>query len=144
MELILNAIDYDENRPMDGFSSGGELYVVTDVFFPGEHWYDCVYLDLKTWLPNLISFGSNHTDTCFLNFMDGPYSIRLKRLSEGAVHADFIREQTVQAVSENIDLGMFLKSVLSCCRKYDRFLHENGKENLFQEEIKTLMKLLDT
>ena len=36
MELILNAIDYDEKRPMDGFSSGGELYAATDGFFPGS------------------------------------------------------------------------------------------------------------
>ena len=52
MELTLNSIDFAENRPSDGYSSGGELYfAVGDGFFPSEYWYDCAYLDLKTWLP---------------------------------------------------------------------------------------------
>lgn len=145
MELILNSIDFAENRPSDGFSSGGELYfAVGDGFFPSEHWYDCAYLDLKTWLPRLISFGSNHTDRCELPFMDGSYAVRLIRNNDRIIHADFMSNAKIIISQQDADISLLLKSALSCCRKYDRFLYENGKSNRFQEEIKTLIKLLDT
>ncbi len=145
MELILNSIDFAENRPSDGFSSGGELYfAVGEGFFPSEHWYDCAWLDLKTWLPRLISFGSNHTDSCELSFLDGPYVLRLIRREDGSICADFLRNQKRIDSAQNVNLPALLKSALSCCRKYDRFLHENGKDTQFQGEIKTLITLLDT
>lgn len=145
MEMILNHIEFTENRPRDGYSSGGELYfAVDDGFFPAEHWYDCAYTDMKIWLPRLTSFGSNHTDSCELSFMDGPYTILLIRRIDGSVFADFLREQKTVISEQNVDIWTLLQSVLSCCRKYDRFLFENRKTNAFQEEIKTLMKLLDT
>ena len=145
MELILNSIDFAENRPSDGFSSGGELYfAVGEGFFPSEHWYDSAWLDLKTWLPRLISFGSNHTDSCELPFMDGPYTLRLIRQKDGTIHTDFLFNTAVVRSLQDLNVRLLLKSALSCCRKYDRFLYENGKSNRFQEEIKTLTKLLDT
>ena len=143
MELLLNSIDYDEARSRDGYSYGGELCItVHDEFFPAEHWYDSVYADLKNWLPRLISFGMNHADTCDLSFMDGPYAVRLSRLSDGIVDAVFLRHQIVADTAADIDVRALLKSVLSCCRKYDRFLYENGKPSQFQEEIRTLMHIL--
>ena len=37
MEMILNHIEFTENRPRDGYSSGGELYfAVDDGFFPAD------------------------------------------------------------------------------------------------------------
>ena len=145
MELILNAVDFEENRFVDGYSVGGELYFsVQNEFFPAEHWYDCTYLDLKNWLPGLISFVSKHTDFCAFLFMDGPYRIRLTRLPDGAVQAVALREQTEILREQDVSVRTLLKSVLSCCRKYDRFLHENGKQNLFQKEIRELLILLDT
>lgn len=145
MELTLNSIDFAENRPSDGYSSGGELYfAVGDGFFPSEHWYDCAYLDLKTWLPRLISFGSNHTDRCELPFMDGSYAVRLIRNNDRIIHADFMSNANIIISQQDADISLLLKSALSCFRKYDRFLYENGKSNRFREEIKTLIKLLDT
>ena len=145
MEMILNTVDFAENRPFDGDSSGGELYfAVGDGFFPEENWYDCAFQDLKTWIPRLISFGSNHTDSCEFFFMDGPYTIRLNRREDGSVYADCLRDHKSILSWQNVDLPVLLKSALSCCRKYDRFLYENGKTNRFQVEIKAIMKLLDT
>lgn len=145
MELILNRIDYAESLCLDGYSSGGNLFFsVADEFFPAEHWYDCAFLDLKTWLPRLISFGSNHTDRCEFSFMDGPYTLHLDRRKDGSICAHCFRDHDLIIFQQKVDLRTLLKSTLSCCRKYDRFLYENGKANVFQEEIKTLMKLLDT
>lgn len=143
--MLIGPIDFAEDRPLAGYSSGGEIYFsVGDHFFPAENWYDCLWQDLQTWLPGLISFGSSHTDSCELIFMDGPYTIRLFRREDGAICADFLREQKQIDSQMNVDLRTLLKSILSCCRKYDRFLHENWKTNQFHEEIKTLRQLLDT
>ena len=132
MELILNRIDYAECRRLDGYSSGGDLYFsIADGFFPAEHWYDCAFLDLKTWIPRLISFGSNHSDRCEFSFMDGPYTLRLVRLEDGSICAHCFRDHYPVISQQNVDLRTLLKSALSCCRKYDRFLYENGKTNVF-------------
>jgi hypothetical protein len=145
MELILDAVDFAEDHPMNGFSSGGELYfTVGDVFFPAEHWYDCAYTDLQIWLPRLISFGSNHTDSCELDFMDGPYTLRLCRQEDGFIRADCLQDHCCIRSEKNVDLRTLFKSVLSCCRKYDRFLYEKGINNFFQQEINILMTLFDT
>lgn len=144
MELIMDSIEFAENRPLNGYSVGGELYfAVGDGFFPAKHWYDCAFLDLKTWLPQLISLGSNHTDSCVLSFADGPYIVRLNCREDGSLCASFFRDHKLIS-RQSVDLRILLKSVLSCCRRYERFLYENGKNNRFQEEIKTIMKLLDT
>ena len=145
MEMILNSIDFAEKRPQNGYSSGGELYIaVGDEFFPAEYWYDCAYMDLKTWLPRLISFGSNHTDSCEFVFMDGPHTLRLRRQVDGVIRADYLQDHSCIYSEQNVDLRILLKSALSCCRKYDRFLYEKGKDNLFQEEIQIIITLLDT
>jgi len=145
MQVCLDEIDFAPERTKDGFSSGGELYfTIDDEFFPEEHWYDYAYLDLKLWLPRICSFGSNHTDSCELSFMDGPYSIRLNRREDGSVCVNCLRNSITIISRQNVNLLYLFKSLLSCCRKYDRFLHENQKEPQFREEIILLNKLLDT
>jgi len=145
VEMLLSYIEFSENRPLSGYSSGGELYfAVGDGFFPEENWYDCAFQDLKTWIPRLISFGSNHTDSCEFFFMDGPYTIRLNRREDGSVYADCLRDHKSILLRQNVDLPVLLKSALSCCRKYDRFLFEKGKPNQFTHEIRLLKTLLDT
>lgn len=145
MEMRLNIIDFTEKRPLDGYSIGGEIYfVVENGFFPAENWYDTAFLDLKAWLPGLISFGSNHTDCCELSFMDGPYAIRLNRGTNGCICAEFFRDRKIIGSEQNVDLQVLIRSALSCCRKYDRFLFENGKPHQFTDECRILKTLLDT
>ena len=144
MELILDSLDYAEDRPQSGFSSGGELhFALGNAYFPGEHWYDCVYQNLITWLPGLISFGSNHTDSCGLSFMDGPYTARLSRLPDGSITVFCFYDHRL-VTEKKISFVDFLRSVTACLRKYDRFLFEHGKETRFSKEIKQLKNLLDT
>ena len=76
--------------------------------------------------------------------MDGSYAVRLIRSKNGRIFADFMSNAKIIISQQDADLSLLLKSTLSCCRKYDRFLYENRKSNRFQEEIKTLIKLLDT
>ena len=143
MEMILNHIEFAENRPLDGYSIGGELYFsVGDSYFPVEHWYDFAFRDLKTWMPGLISFGSNHTDSCEFSFMDGPYTIGLTRRGDGVVRAEFLRNHIVVDSEQDVDMHTLLESALSCCRIYDRFLYDNGAPNQFTDEIRMLKTIL--
>lgn len=143
MELFLDHLQFDSDREIIGFCVGGALYLVfSDTYFPAENWYDMAYQDLKTWLPNLISFGMNHTDSCKLTFMDGQYTARIARLPDGRITVSCLDDHSPVISDKEIDFGLFIRSVIGCCRKYDRFLFENNKENAFSWEIKQLKSLI--
>jgi hypothetical protein len=138
--MILHLDDithYNEN------SAGGSLYFsYADTFFPEEAWYDLVSADLERWVPALISFGANHSDMCNLEFMDGPYCIRLMRQENNSVVAKFYDSNKFIDQTE-VDILSFLASVTACCRKFDRSLYENGFDPQFSEEIHSLKGILD-
>ena len=112
-------------------------------FFPEENWYDMAYHDLKNWSSALISFARNHTDSCVLSFMDGSYSLRLLR-RESDIFAVGYRENRDVTGEFRVEIAEFLHSVARCCRAYDRFLYQNGKNSLFSEEIRNFKMLFDT
>ncbi len=144
MRLYLDDLQFAADRPNQGFSVGGTLYVsLVDTYFPGENWYDMVWLDLKNWIPGLVSFGLGHADSCILAFMDGPYTIRLERANDGAVLVNCLRDSVSVVPKLEIDFNQFIRSVVNCCGKYDRFLMENGKNAQFLDEIKRLKIILD-
>ena len=144
MRLYLEYLEFDPNREDQGYSIGGELYFsLDDRFFPGENWYDMAYFDLKTWIPALLSFGMKHTDSCFFNFMDGSYAVRMDRTEDGTIFASCLYDGVPKLRQMKVDFRELIKSFLSCCRKYDRFLYEHGKEHCFFEEIKKLKTILD-
>lgn len=133
----------DDITHYDSNSTGGTLYVsYGDSFFPEESWYDLVSVDLKRWMPALISFGANHSDMCNLEFMDGPYCIRLMRQENNKVVAKFYDSNKLIDQTE-VDILSFLASVTACCRKFDRSLYENGYDSQFSEEIRSLKGIWD-
>ncbi len=144
MRLYLDDLQFAADRPNYGFSVGGTLLVsVADTYFPSENWYDMVWLDLKSWIPGLISFGLGHTDSCVLAFMDGPYVIRLERTNDHVIQANCLRDSASVIPKLEIDFRYFIRSVVNCCGKYDRFLMENGKTAQFLEEIRIMKTILD-
>ena len=143
MTLHIDEIDIDVLRPNAGYSIGGTIYVtIGDAFFPEDQWYDLVYTDLKIWLPGLISFACNHTDSCILNFMDGPYCIRLLRQADGRVSATCLCDNTVQMPKAVIEFSAFIKSVSKSVRKYERMLYKNGLPTQFADELVQLRSIL--
>ncbi len=143
MRLHLEDLDYDASRCNAGYTVGGIFYVtVGNTAFPCDEWYDIVFTDLKTWIPRIISFGSNHTDTCLLPFMDGSCQIRLFRDSDGQILVSCIRDHHAEIQNLPIDFLTFLKSVSKCAREYDRILYINGSTSLFRNEIAGLKALL--
>lgn len=144
MELHLSQLEFDRDHQSTGFCIGGGLWLsFGDASFPEENWYDMVYTVLKYWLPGLCSFARNHTDTCVLEFMDGPYSVHMRRIC-GRICASCLRDHVAVISDRELDFPVFLKSVLHACRQYDRFLYENGEKQLFSSEIIELKRILDT
>lgn len=143
MRLYLDDLQFAADRPSQGFSVGGSLYVsVAGAYFPSENWYDMVCFDLKNWIPGLVSFGLGHADSCVLAFMDGPYTIRLERTSDNTIQANCLRDSVSVVPKLEIKFSRFVRSVVSCCGKYDKFLMENGKSAHFLDEIKLLKTIL--
>lgn len=143
MCLHLDGLSFDASRCNAGYTVGGILFVtIGDTAFPCEEWYDLVFIDLKSWIPSILSFGSNHTNSCLLSFMDGPYQIKLLRSIDNKVLASCIPNHHTEIQNKEIDFLSFLKSVAKCVREYDRFLHINGSNSLFREEIAGITALL--
>lgn len=144
MELYLSDLQFDLARESAGFSRGSALYFAFgDGYFPGENWYDMAYHDLKNWSSALISFARIHTDSCVLSFMDGPYALRLFR-RDGDVFAVGYRDHRNVTGEVGIEMAELIGSVVRCCRYYDRFLYQNGKDCMFSEEIRIFKSILDT
>ena len=144
-ELILHvgAIDVNMTGKSDRYSDGGIMYItIGEKAFPGLEWYDMVLCNLKRWVPDLISFGFNHTDSCVLTFMDGPCEIKLNRQGDGQIQVCCYRDHKLEIPNTVIDLSVFLKSVLRCIRKYERFLHENNLSPQFQDEQSMLRMIV--
>ena len=145
MRLHLEDLVYDASRSNTGYTVGGNFYVtIDDTAFPGEEWYDTVFTDLKSWIPGLISFGSNHTDSCLLSFMDGPCQIRLLRRKDGKIVVSCIRDNHTEIHNAEIHFPSFLKSEAKCTREYDRFLFTNGSASMFHAEISGIKAMLST
>lgn len=143
MRLHLEGLTYDASRFHSGYTVGGILYVtIGDTPFPGEQWYDIPFTDLKIWIPRILSFGRNHTDSCQLSFMDGPCQIRLLRHDDGKICVSCLRDQHIEIQNAEIDFPSFLNSVAKCAREYDRFLYINGSSSLFHDEISAIKALL--
>ena len=143
MELIIDNFKFVSD--VTKCSLDGEVYFsIGETFFPMERWFDMVGFDLSNWLPDVISFCRNHSDTFLFSFMDGPYAIKLIRKHDGDIFAVCMRDNLPVIHQTKVDLAKLIRSVIACCNKYDRFLHENGKPNQFTREIRILKSILDT
>lgn len=145
INLLLENLQYDESCANQGFCKGGDIFIASEnVFFPAENWYDLPFFVLDVFVPKLISFTMGSTDFCLLCFMDGPYSLSLKRDSVGKIAIQCTEKHAVVHWWEEIDFPVFLRSVISCLHTYDRFLYENGKANHFSREIRILKQIVVT
>ncbi len=144
MELFISDLQFAPVRESAGFTLGGALYfALGDGYFPEENWYDMAYCNLKNWSSALVSFARNHTDSCVFSFMDGPYVLRLFRRGSD-IFAFGCRDNRVVTVEVKIEIAELIGSFARCCRAYDRFLYQKGKDGLFSEEIRIFKSILDT
>lgn len=121
----------------------GELYFAVDeAFFPAENWREPVSTILELWIPGFLSFAQGHTDICLLEFMDGPYCMKLNRDNSGALQASFFRDSKVICSEFEIDQSDLTHSVLRCLRTYDRTLYGWGQSPRWTKEQSVLKQLL--
>ena len=137
LRMHLDAIQIYQDKAFDRI--GGTIYFsIGEVCFPEEGWYDLVSEDLANWLPKIVSFAQNHTDSCELCFMDGPAKVEISRCYDGEISVTCIYNNKISANHTDIDHTMFFKSVVNALGKYNRFLHKNGVTAQFTNEIAVL------
>lgn len=143
MTLHLGAIDCDVNRVTSGNTIGGILFItIGSTYFPEENWYDMVSVDFENWIPRLISFAQNHTDSCVLDFMDGPGKVKILRLTDGIVTAACIWDHKTQIQEVEIDFYEFLDSISTCVRKFNRILYENNLPGQHMKELVLIKNIM--
>lgn len=110
-----------------GASNGGRIWLtIGEQAFPDEGWYDLPGILLETWMPGLNSFFLGNSDSCELQFMDGPYEVRLHRAEE-RVTAVFWEQNRAAIPETEIDLPVFWHSVKKCVRYYERMKYLSTK-----------------
>ena len=116
------------------------LYVTLGIAcFPEEDWVEVVDATLELWVPALTSFLTGHTDQCRLEFMDGPFEVRLLRKEETIIARFFQegREAGPDHIPNQARLYHSLMRVIRQCRRID---HRNGKTPRFDREIAVLQQ----
>lgn len=140
LRMHLDSIQIYQDTTLDRI--GGTIYFsIGDTYFPDEGWYDLVSEDFLRWLPDLISFAFNHTDSCILYFMDGPAQVKYSRRN-GTVTAVCMYDGCVKVPETEIDMTEWNKSVLNSIKKYNRLLHEQGLPPQFANERKLLKEAI--
>lgn len=141
--LRMHLVGIDPGANQEKTNIGGNIhFTIGQVCFPEEGWYDLVSVDLKLWLPTIISFALNHTDSCALNLMDGPCQVKLSRDRSGTVTVICIYDGRVEIPKTEIDPAVWNESVVKTIRKYNRLLHEQGLVAQFENELSMLKEVI--
>jgi hypothetical protein len=120
------------------------LYFSTeDYCFPDTDWLDYIANRLDYWMPQLISFLTRHTDSCRLDFMDGPYFVVLQWVNSEAI-ARFMKNGNQMCLDVTVDLRELAQSVVVCIRAWNRYLHLQGEESQYLRELKLLKQQLES
>lgn len=121
----------------------GELYFTVGAkCFPGEYWREPVSVVLEQWIPGFLSFMQGHTDVCLMEFMDGPYAVKLNRDNFATVRGVFLRDSPRVGTELPVDLRELTQSVLKALRTYDRNMHQWGHPPRWIKEQAVLNQLL--
>jgi len=110
MKLIVDDIRI-RCRPSGEQIADGTIYLtIGDTCFPDGGWFDLISTDLENWIPKLLSFAKGHTDSCSLDFADGPYRVLLIRDSAGEVFVTCYEDNRKVINNKAIHLPEFLVS----------------------------------
>ena len=79
--------------------------------FPADDWFDIPISVIYMWCYNLHEFITHPKQkVCELYFMDGPYSLRLRRRSAESIHLVLLRMAQEEPIGE-IDIQSFVQTV---------------------------------
>lgn len=115
----------------------GEIYVtVGESLFPGMLWNDSVAIVLNWWSGNLQTLAKNTKKHVDLNFMDGPFAIRIVR-GRQSYYAELFRDDV--KVQSALRISLF--ELVGCLRTaMGEVLHSCYKNKWSNGEIETLRR----
>lgn len=113
-----------------------------DLCFPSEGWREPVSIVMDQWITGLLSFLLGHTDSCLLDFMDGPCCVKLIRDDSGAVMASFFRNSRKTGRERTIDPAELTRSIRRALRTYDRTMYQWGQPPRWVKELSVFDQLL--
>lgn len=97
-------------------SVAARIWIELDgVSFPEASWYDFPVPILTWWIDELSKLLRGENGQAVLQFMDGPYEVRL-RSHEGAGRADLFVRGVVETSGLKVDLSGLLVSALAAAR----------------------------
>lgn len=131
MKLIVDDIRIRSDQNGYPIVDGYFYLTVEERCFPAPDWFDLISADLEDWIPKLLSFANGHTDTCSLDFVDGPYRVLLIRDSAGEVYVTCYEDNRKVINKKAIHLPEFLISFAKGLRTLaTAFYHqENTAQN---------------
>lgn len=153
MKLKNIYIEVEENV-IDVTSAGlvfGHLAVkVGEDYYPDEQWQDFVQVVLCWWLVAVKELSSFNNIEATLNFMDGPYSMRLQKIEDGKMWKLFF-VRTMQNGPEVLSTALvdphgFMVAVTKAANRLIRACHRIGiitdDGAQLERELKEMQKLL--
>lgn len=123
--IKLELHDLDSSMSTADFPIWGTVYVEYDDFcFPEKEWDDAVSSIFDMWLFEINRYVNDDADCCELHFMDGPFVICLKRLSQDYVCVSLVKRPDEVQRKFVVPFDALIKEMLKCT-------------NLFLDECKT-------
>ena len=103
MQVHIQDIEYPTD--FNEYSIWGKINIQIDnIYYPDNEWYDAVSSILDMWTAELVEYISTKKDECYLNFMDGPFYIKLTKMKD---------TDRVTVTCKNQDGAVFDTSI--CC-----------------------------
>lgn len=121
----------------------GPLWLdVGGVAFPEVGWYDFPVPILTWWIGALRGLTSRSSNEASLQFMDGPFELRIERIDR-ATGAAFLRSGEPMLPEVEIDADELLTSSLECAAKLISTLQQRGVVSSDLEHLVRVARRLD-
>lgn len=138
IKLDIKSIEGDAEQCRSGMPIWGKIYLETnDCIFPSKDWYDAVSSILDMWLSVMVDFVRMGGNSCELYFIDGPYKIRIDRVSGGEISVAMFNASKKVAIN-TCCFNDFLETLLNSA---DTFCHLCNEKKLSFTYSKTYSKI---
>lgn len=134
MRLVYNL---DTIKVWKSGSFTGWLYFELDneVYFPEEEWDDFINIVLNWWIEGFLSFVNSKSDFFEIDFMDGPYSMKIVKKSNIDIELSCFRNDKEVQDKYYTSIESFLDNLILITKDILNFYY---KENYNNEEIEKL------
>jgi hypothetical protein len=127
LALVVDASSIQRNRNEN--VTGGIHLEIDDTQFPSATWHDFPVIVLGWWAQALLALVEGDAEVQDLNFMDGPYVIRITPLESDQVQIECCKRRasdTSVVYSASLSLSAFLQTFLAAATRVERHCVEQG------------------